>query len=991
MVYRKTLSLVDIAPEYDVGGNSLKTYTYKKDKGISYVNIEQFIKFVRGGIINLEVEKEDTLNLSYTISVPEEYIDIIGSEKYTYEMTFNANTDTIYFNDFDLLANLNVEPKTEYISDIKLVDFEVPKQNNAHEINLHDYGLDIVLERNSYYIPLYLANLFFTGSYMNVYEMDDKIYLIDNSSDLSELTDDFKSESSVPEKNLKAHTTKYLALYFDHFYGLKDYHGVDSYSDELEQYNIDKQDTADEFYGKIDEFLMRRDDLHTSLITAGYRNKDYVKSFQYLKDEKMISFLNSYTNNACYNRRHEISYDIYGTTMIITINAFSESTKDSITSIMKSAKKYEDIIFDLSCNTGGAVGAVLEVLVYLTDQPIPVSYLNPVTGTTQTEYYQSSTNKYLAKNYYLYTSKVTYSAANLFASIFRDMKLGKILGESSNGGAAAITYTVLPDGAIITNSSNLVFINRNSEVIEEGIDVDIESNHFDGWWNKVNQFKNVLRAHSSINFTYDNLSDIFHFNLSIEGNLEEFDFEGFTLTINDFYTGKLVKEYVFNDFTFEDSIEKTQNSEIFVVKLRAKYKYKDTYSNELISFGEIDKDLGIVGDYHYREINVGESFPINILNYNDIDVVKVNITKKDVYTINKSLGFSGSILIYDEAFNVLGSFQELLLSEGIYYIAIDGSPGNHEFTINNLIDDNEGNTVINLVNGENQTSVLLDYYPDDETLEFTLSEDKIITLSSGNHFKYQIFDADGNKIDPNVNEYYGYYDSTFRFPKGTYYIKIYQGKGLININVIVIDDVSDYTDDFSKVDEFGKLVFDENLIILDDENDSDIYYVDIIEKGHYVFTGENIKISKIDENGNKYYLPMKQVIELEEGRHFFIFSHYNYSNMKIVKVQFTQVIDESDENNHLAINIGEEIKTIISNQLDKDYFDFTINESGVYKIDFQSENVDASYNIYQGSALLLGFQRHSNEIFLYKGNYTIMLYQTDVTKLRNAVFTISKR
>ncbi len=27
MVYRKTLSLVDIAPEYDVGGNSLKTYT----------------------------------------------------------------------------------------------------------------------------------------------------------------------------------------------------------------------------------------------------------------------------------------------------------------------------------------------------------------------------------------------------------------------------------------------------------------------------------------------------------------------------------------------------------------------------------------------------------------------------------------------------------------------------------------------------------------------------------------------------------------------------------------------------------------------------------------------------------------------------------------------------------------------------------------------------------------------------------------------------
>ncbi len=346
---KKTLSIVDIAPEYDVDGNSLKTYTYKKDKGISYVNIEEFIQFLEGGIIDLDIEKKDTLNLSYTISIPEEYIEIIGSEKYTYEMTFNAQTDKIYFSDFDLLANLNVEPKSEYISDIKLVDVEIENQNNAHEINLNDYDLDIVLYKNNYYIPLYLANLFFTGMYMNVYEMDDKIYLLDITSDLSELIDDFKSESSL-QNNVKIHTTKYLALYFDHFYGLKEYHGVDNYIDEVAKFNISKQKTADDFYDKIDEFLMRRNDLHTSLITAGYRNKDYVRSTENLVSEKISSYFNSYKNNYCIHVNKEVTYSTDYNAMTIKINAFTQNTKDLIAPIMEEAKDYDDIIFDLSCN-----------------------------------------------------------------------------------------------------------------------------------------------------------------------------------------------------------------------------------------------------------------------------------------------------------------------------------------------------------------------------------------------------------------------------------------------------------------------------------------------------------------------------------------------------------------------------------------------------------------------------------------------------------------
>ncbi len=635
----------------------------------------------------------------------------------------------------------------------------------------------------------------------------------------------------------------------------------------------------------------------------------------------------------------------------------------------------------------GSVGAILEVLVYLTEQPIPISYLYPVTGAKQTEYYQSSTSKYLAKNYYLKTSKVTYSAANLFASIFKDMNLGAIMGENTNGGASAITYSVLPDGAIITSSSNLVFINENSEVIEEGISVDSKAKYDTS--HNIYLFKNILETRSSLKFTYDNLSDILHFNLSIEGNLEGIEFEKFTLTINDYYTGNLVKEYVFTDLAFTDSFKKPINSQDFTVKLRAKYKYKNIYSDELLDLGGVDRDLGVVGDYHYREVNVGESFLINILDSGDLDVVKLNITESGVYTVdNKSS--SSRITIYDEDFNGMGFFNELILSEGIYYVVINDNDGNHEYTIKKLVDDNEENILINLVNGENQFSVLLDYYHDDEILEFTLDEDKIITLGTNYYFEYQILDEDGHNIDSHKQEYESYDDYTYRFTKGTYFIKIYHGQGLVYLHLDVIDNVNDYADNFSNVKEFGKLLFDENLIIIDGYNDMDIYYVDIVEKGDYVFTGDDLDIFIIDKYGNKNNIPMYVVTELEEGRHYFAFSDFTSTSMIKAKVKFTQIIDESDENNHKSINIGEEVKTIINNELDDDYFDFTINESGVYRIDFQASS-SVRYNLIQGNTILLGLENQSNEIYLNEGNYTIYFYQSNGTTIKNAVFTISKK
>ena len=93
------------------------------------------------------------------------------------------------------------------------------------------------------------------------------------------------------------------------------------------------------------------------------------------------------------------------------------------------------------------------------------------------------------KNIYVFSTAATFSAANLFTSIVKDLDLAVILGEKSSGGASAITYTVLPDGAIIINSSNMTFVNHDNNIIEGGIEVDIPYQYPVNWSNILNYIK----------------------------------------------------------------------------------------------------------------------------------------------------------------------------------------------------------------------------------------------------------------------------------------------------------------------------------------------------------------------------------------------------------------------------------------------------------------------------------------------------------------------
>lgn len=131
----------------------------------------------------------------------------------------------------------------------------------------------------------------------------------------------------------------------------------------------------------------------------------------------------------------------------------------------------KNIIFNVTLNGGGYIGAAYEIMGFLTDKPFNVWTYNPLSGEKKIEIIKSKKQKY-DFNYFVLTAPVSFSAGNIFPQLVRDNNLGKIIGYDTFGGSSAIGYYILPTGDIIQLSSNTVFTNKNFETTEFGVKPD---------------------------------------------------------------------------------------------------------------------------------------------------------------------------------------------------------------------------------------------------------------------------------------------------------------------------------------------------------------------------------------------------------------------------------------------------------------------------------------------------------------------------------------
>ncbi|HEY8406210.1 MAG TPA: S41 family peptidase, partial [Acholeplasma sp.] len=160
-----------------------------------------------------------------------------------------------------------------------------------------------------------------------------------------------------------------------------------------------------------------------------------------------------------------------------------------IKKILEEKPNVKNIGLDLTFNTGGNVGALYRVVGLMTSEPFAVSSISNDTKSKSTTYITTSYEAYDNVNWFLLTSKATFSAANELATIFKQNKLGLIIGQKSGGGAASITPILLPDGTFFTMSSNnlnAIRLEDGTYVINEaGIDPDVVVSYNDIFKNSV--------------------------------------------------------------------------------------------------------------------------------------------------------------------------------------------------------------------------------------------------------------------------------------------------------------------------------------------------------------------------------------------------------------------------------------------------------------------------------------------------------------------------
>ena len=362
--------------------------------------------------------------------------------------------------------------------------------------------------------------MFTGGSYYNVYYNGNGyfgIYAFPKTEDPNGTTEDGRAyntikSSSLNGTNMSAEllvaTYDMLVFTLDYFYGLKDQRGVESYytefADNKDTYLTGKtRDLSNGLFNLVNKSL---DDLHSSYHFPGYYE---VPSFK-LKLESISQVgpkVNSWYNvlfevQELFNNTYRFNEDRLppdyrfidgGKTAVIYLDGFQTATiedpdgedshrfmTETMNAIMMENSQVENIVIDLSYNTGGNLGALIRVLGFMTEEPIEMSYINPTDKSKVTYFADVDTVAYTNVNWFFITSRVTFSAANLMASIGQNMGFATIIGTKSGGGASSIIPIVLPDGTFFHMSSlNVLSYRVGNEIdgysyfsIEDGITPD---------------------------------------------------------------------------------------------------------------------------------------------------------------------------------------------------------------------------------------------------------------------------------------------------------------------------------------------------------------------------------------------------------------------------------------------------------------------------------------------------------------------------------------
>lgn len=491
----------------------MTSYFFDQEKEIPYVN---FLEAVHAHTAIELVESHKGSKFTFTYDEGNEYIKINTKEETitfsNFVNFYNDNTNN-YITDFgvSMLDYIKVdEEKTE------IIEFET----NEKTFSLKEYGFDLIAYNDVVYLPWQIFNALYFTNCTNIKQgylytgphyiahAANTLFLTFDIDDI-ELVDIYKASdlynSNVKSEQFATFNYNFFRWVVVEFYGLKNqlvsadsldsifqkeyYNGI-TYEEAISStnYTLSQKAISDFLDYQIGDNhtqtsfqnIQARKDTTSEYVEYPVRRSDRKDKLVLDQQEVLIHRASIYGEKFPYTTpiiKDNTAYFMFDNFMPFLGNAIlqpdfvfdPEMVLDLFTALIyffdtiEKDTNVENVVFDLTANTGGYVVLAVVILAYMMENPY-LTYKNELTGSLIKEYYQVDLNldgkfdekdrAYASKyDYFFLTSGVTFSAANLVSSTAKESGCATLIGERSSGGSCVVAGYVLPDGSAINMSA----------------------------------------------------------------------------------------------------------------------------------------------------------------------------------------------------------------------------------------------------------------------------------------------------------------------------------------------------------------------------------------------------------------------------------------------------------------------------------------------------------------------------------------------------------
>ena len=489
--------------------------------------------------------REMNADRNYDIDMDEQYPVVTLTRESGYMVSLDFEEDFISFMDYtafmhnsedstllDLLSISCDDGENNPLLFLRDKEKSFDRYGDVKKIDLALYGIDIFYIDGHYYIPLQTLNdiFFYPAMQIGLLYNGEAVFFASSAelydSDTGELTLLGELYNSVPPRQCSDELADYsyneLCLVLDLLYGLKEPHDISGFRQIFWEIGFDEALSGNDPFDAdqalrqfVENYL---DDLHSGFIAfSPLVGPQEVEEIAGSATRKMFENFGQYKSV-----RYDViggdvpGYEEVGNTAYITFDNFDifsgdardyynwheagdfpEDTLGLITyaheQITREDSPIENVVLDLSCNTGGTADAAVFVLCWFLGDA-QISLKDMASGALSTAVYRADINldgefdnrdSVADRNLYCLISPVSFSCGNLVPAALKSSQKVTLLGRTSGGGSCAVQPLSTAYGTLfqISGRQRFSFLKNGSFYdIDHGVDPDYYINNIDNYY-----------------------------------------------------------------------------------------------------------------------------------------------------------------------------------------------------------------------------------------------------------------------------------------------------------------------------------------------------------------------------------------------------------------------------------------------------------------------------------------------------------------------------